>query len=1199
MPSLPWTASTASQPSSSIPSHNNKKKDPLSPTTATSKALSNINNKIKNTVNINNNITNKDKNNDGPNKKNLKKPPISNPYKNKAKSKKKNNNGKSTPKPKINPNSSPPSDSDDDSVSSDINVSRRLQFGNDDTNPNPSSINAATAAAATATTISNNNNNNNNTTGNSNNNNNINININNNNNNNNRNNNNINNDGNNGSNNRPPPPIYIPDARSDIPGAVISAANKKLDEVYGDHVHDNPGSHLNGNISSALDLIWQGYFRGLISHNQSLYETPRGKLGKDIANEYSNLLEDVMKGKCNMEKFLVFPMVLLQRRHGVTKRADIKRRLLSRLLAWKEGKYAFLVEDTQQDLLAKQSKARGDTTPAHRAKVYNSKLMRGHLQSAVNFITDRESGGILYPDDLDEKSGHQISRVLQEKHPKMRDPGPTAMPTYESTPDLPTLDITAETVESVAGKLSGGAGLSGFDSINLKNLLLQHGQASQRLRNVCAKFARWLANDHPPWASYRAMLANRLIALDKMPGIRPIGIGDIWRRFFAKLVLSVASSYATDCCGSDQLCAGLRAGVDGAIHGLSALWKEMEAEVDTGFLLIDANNAFNEISRINMLWVIRHEWAAGARFAFNCYRHHSLLVVRNPGGEPLTFFSKEGVTQGDPFAMIAYGVGMLPLVRKLKELNQLLTQSWYADDACAAGTFDRILSMFHDVSRIGPDYGYYPNASKSILVTHPDNMVAAHHFFNVTHRLGFKISTGHRFLGGFIGDSTSRDEFVSSKVADWIHGTRELAAVARLKYPHAAYTGISKCLQHKWNFTQRVIPGVDNLFLPLEEEIANNFLPALFGDPLSSLDKNLRLLTALPVKHAGLALPNPVSTCATNYKNSTLMSSHLLLAVQGKTQFSLQDHRDTCQSSLSSIRELRNTENKSSLTNIIAALPPAADGQPSTTRAIKRACETGLWLSNIPNQINGNSLGCDEFVDAIRLRYQKVPHNLPDKCDGCGSTFNVGHALQCKTGGLIIRRHDELNRELASLTAMALKESSIRAEPEINPSASTTDSPNTIDSIDTNGDRGDLLIRGFWENGMDAIVDVRITDTDAKSYRTRDPKKILQSQEKEKKKKYLDRCLLQRRAFTPFVVSVDGLLGYEASNLLKQLSKRLAEKWKKPYSVTCGIVRSRISIACVRASHQCLRGSRIPFRTMSRQIQWDDGAGSGLYRIVS
>ena len=110
--------------------------------------------------------------------------------------------------------------------------------------------------------------------------------------------------------------------------------------------------------------------------------------------------------------------------------------------------------------------------------------------------------------------------------------------------------------------------------------------------------------------------------------------------------------------------------------------------------------------------------------------------------------------------------------------------------------------------------------------------------------------------------------------------------------------------------------------------------------------------------------------------------------------------------------------------------------------------------------------------------------------------------------------------------------------------------------------------------------------------------KILESQEKEKKKKYLEPCLNQRRSFTPFVVSSDGLLGREAKLLLKQLSKLLVDKWQKPYSVIAGIIRSRISIAIIRASHQCIRGSRISFRDISKQIKWDDGSGSGLYRIA-
>ena len=53
----------------------------------------------------------------------------------------------------------------------------------------------------------------------------------------------------------------------------------------------------------------------------------------------------------------------------------------------------------------------------------------------------------------------------------------------------------------------------------------------------------------PPWAAYRAIMANRLIGLDKCPGVRPVGIGEIWRRLFAKTVLVVAGAEAKEECG--------------------------------------------------------------------------------------------------------------------------------------------------------------------------------------------------------------------------------------------------------------------------------------------------------------------------------------------------------------------------------------------------------------------------------------------------------------------------------------------------------------------------------------------------------------------------------------------------------------------------------------------------------------------------
>jgi hypothetical protein len=50
---------------------------------------------------------------------------------------------------------------------------------------------------------------------------------------------------------------------------------------------------------------------------------------------------------------------------------------------------------------------------------------------------------------------------------------------------------------------------------------------------------------------------------------------------------------------------------------------------------------------------------------------------------------------------------------------------------------------------------------------------------------------------------------------------------------------------------------------------------------------------------------------------------------------------------------------------------------------------------------------------------------------------------------------------------------------------------------------------------------------------------VLKKQNTEKKKKYLRPCLEQRRSFVPFVVSIDGLIGREAKNLLKWIALRL------------------------------------------------------------
>ena len=204
-------------------------------------------------------------------------------------------------------------------------------------------------------------------------------------------------------------------------------------------------------------------------------------------------------------------------------------------------------------------------------------------------------------------------------------------------------------------------------------------------------------------------------------------------------------------------------------------------------------------------------------------------------------------------------------------------------------------------------------------------------------------------------------------------------------------------------------------------------------------------------------------------------------------------------------------------------------------------------------------------------------------------------------------RHNEIAHELKSFLNKIMPSTAIRDEPAIFPvssaykadSAKESDTVQALSSSNSNeGDRGDLLVRGLWNHGVETIIDVRVTDLDAKSQSQRKVASILRSHEKEKRDKYLAACLEQRRSFVPFVVSTDGLLGYEAKNLITQIAKRLALKWSRPYSVVRGLLNARINLAILRASHQCIRGPRNPASKISTKIKWDDGAGLGGFETM-
>ena len=242
---------------------------------------------------------------------------------------------------------------------------------------------------------------------------------------------------------------------------------------------------------------------------------------------------------------------------------------------WEKRQHAGLVGDFKAEGAAREGRATSDGEEEDDAvgRSFHETVLSGKLRQAVHRETDQEGGGCILPDDQCTKTGPPAAEVLREKHPDMRvppmeNPACAAFEKYEDVPETVPLDFTEDDVTWVTSKIFGAAGALGAEAIELCNWLLCFGCASKEFRVVVSSLEDWMANSSPPWASYCALMACCLVAIDKRPGVRPVGIEETLRRALAKIVMRAAGDQAKTACGNLQMCAGLQNGIEGATHAV-------------------------------------------------------------------------------------------------------------------------------------------------------------------------------------------------------------------------------------------------------------------------------------------------------------------------------------------------------------------------------------------------------------------------------------------------------------------------------------------------------------------------------------------------------------------------------------------------------------------------------------------------------
>ena len=910
-------------------------------------------------------------------------------------------------------------------------------------------------------------------------------------------------------------------------------------------------------IEHAYDCVAQNFKKNVV-------ELPSGSQGKRFVREVARLNRQIYEGgplqllAAKAEKIMVH--LLLQRTAKGAKKKDHVANLRRRLDLWDRGEIDALLEEAL--VFQGRMTERAPMSQEQFTRTVTSLVFRNKMRAAAKLVeryagSDVDSKGGVLPLDL------EVVDTLRSKHPEGEEVSEEAVisgppPAFHAA----IFDaLTPEVIKKAFLETQGAGGVSQGDARHWKRVVCSFGRDSEELRGILAEKARRMCTEYMDPEVLDAYLNNRLIPLDKNPGVRPVGIGEVERRAIGKAVLIVLGDDVVNAAGVDQMCTGQPAACEAVVH---AVKKAFEREAFDGLLLVDADNAFNRLNRRVALLNIRHICPSLSVMLINCYRRPAKLFVS--GG--LVLMSDEGVTQGDPLAMVMYGLALLPLIRELKVLDGEWVQSWYADDGQAVGTVESLRRWWDRLVEIGPRYGYYPRASKTWLVVKEGREAEAEEAFRST---GVKIAkeSGSRDLGAAVGSLAFRRKYMGDKVNGWVDMVRVVADLAKVQ-PHAAHALYIHAVRHRWKFLQRCMGYMEEVFQELEDVQREQLIPALFGRMGEAISDLHREIYALPSRLGGLSIDNPVLGARESYDDSQQLTGVIqeaILAGGGALDMGVIKERR---------RELkrRRAERVKQQALVVKQKVPEHD---KLRRALEVASEKGASavFSARPVEEYGFAFRSKrDFRDLLELRYVMPISFLSSKC-ACGADFTIDHSQSCKKGGLINHRHNEMEVVWAQECKKVFAD--VGLEPHLQPLSGEElrgASANVSDEA-----RSDVRVRGFWGKWRNAFFDFRVFYPHATSYAH--PKSLASVYRKhslEKKREYSERVeQVEAGSFTPMIMSSMGGMGPEMSVAVKYLAAKIAAKEGSQYSRAVDVLRCKFSFAAARTALVCLRGSRSLF----------------------
>ena len=213
---------------------------------------------------------------------------------------------------------------------------------------------------------------------------------------------------------------------------------------------------------------------------------------------------------------------------------------------------------------------------------FKNLMSKGNVNGALKFLTDNMHSGILV-------LNKETLELLVQKYPEPRESFPDILIQGSTRPAHPlAYDDMDESVIMKASMLANsGSRPSGLDADGWRRIVASRAfRIALDLRKTFPQLTKKLCVEELESASsLESFVACRLILLDKKPGLRPIGVGEVLRRIAGKTVMMLFKNDIAHATGPLQLSAGQDAGVEAVVNAIHDIFSEENTDA---VLLIDA-----------------------------------------------------------------------------------------------------------------------------------------------------------------------------------------------------------------------------------------------------------------------------------------------------------------------------------------------------------------------------------------------------------------------------------------------------------------------------------------------------------------------------------------------------------------------------------------------------------------------------------